>query len=158
ENSEIRNLTSPPMKSHDFCPAVSPDGRTVAFSRSAGFELSDIYLLGLTEDLKPKGEPRRLTFLKGFSLDSAWTPNGREIIFSSQVKGSEWSLWKVPASGEGAPEQLQYTGGDASSPAISRSGNRLAYQRQAIDENIWRLSLSGPGVATGPPTRFIAST
>ena len=44
--------------------------------------VSDIYLLDLTEDLKPKGEPRRLTSLKGFSFGSAWTPNGREIIFS----------------------------------------------------------------------------
>jgi Tol biopolymer transport system component len=33
------------------------------------------------------------------------------------------------------------------------------YQRgAAFDVNIWRLSLSGPGVAAGPPARFIAST
>ena len=29
---------------------------------------------------------------------------------------------------------------------------------EVFDANIWRLSLSGPGVATGPPARFIAST
>src|SRR5262245_19349165 len=83
ESGETRNLTSP---SHfDFSPAVSPDGHTVAFSRWASSLLSDIYLLDLTEDLKPKGEPRRLTSLKGSSLSPAWTPNGREIIFSSGV-------------------------------------------------------------------------
>ena len=49
----------------------------------AGYHISDIYLLDLTEDLKPKGEPRRLTSLKGFSYGPAWTPNGREIIFAS---------------------------------------------------------------------------
>ncbi len=48
--------------------------------------------------------------------------------------------------------------GEASSPAISRIGNRLAYKRGPFDSNIWRLPLAGPGVASGPPARFIAST
>ena len=82
ESGETRSLTSPPTRSSgDSSPAVSPDGHTIAFSRWAGYEASDIYLLDLTEDLKPKGEPRRLTSLKGFSFGSAWTSNGREIIF-----------------------------------------------------------------------------
>ena len=39
ESGEIRSLTSPPTKSSpDFSPAVSPDGRTVAFSRSTSYE------------------------------------------------------------------------------------------------------------------------
>ena len=38
ESGETRSLTSPPTKStSDFSPAVSPDGRTVAFSRSDRF-------------------------------------------------------------------------------------------------------------------------
>ena len=41
---------------------------------------------------------------------------------------------------------------------MSRSGSRLAYQRLLFDTNIWRLLLSGPGVATGLPAPFIAST
>ena len=37
ESGETRSLTSPPTKSSsDFSPAVSPDGRTVAFSRTTG--------------------------------------------------------------------------------------------------------------------------
>jgi dipeptidyl aminopeptidase/acylaminoacyl peptidase len=35
---------------------------------------------------------------------------------------------------------------------------RLAYERRVFDMNLWRLSLSGPGVAVGPPVQFIAST
>jgi Tol biopolymer transport system component len=64
----------------------------------------------------------------------------------------------VPTSGAGEPEHLAFTGGGAYRPAISLSGNRLAYERRVFDSNIWRLSLSGPGVASDPPTRFIAST
>jgi Tol biopolymer transport system component/DNA-binding winged helix-turn-helix (wHTH) protein len=161
ETGETRALTSPPAKSFpDFNPAVSPDGRTIAFNRQTTWGASEIYLLELSEDLKPKGEPRRLTSLKGASYDPTWTPNGREIIFSSGI--ASWfdsSLWKVPASGAGEPEQLlQFSGRAVSCPTISRSGNRLAYQRAVWDPNIWRLSLSGPGVAAAPPARFIAST
>jgi Tol biopolymer transport system component/DNA-binding winged helix-turn-helix (wHTH) protein len=161
ETGETRALTSPPAKSFpDFNPAVSPDGRTIAFNRQTTWGASEIYLLELSEDLKPKGEPRRLTSLNGASYDPTWTPNGREIIFSSGI--ASWfdsSLWKVPASGAGEPEQLlQFSGRAVSCPTISRSGNRLAYQRAVWDPNIWRLSLSGPGVAAAPPARFIAST
>jgi serine/threonine protein kinase len=156
ETGETLGLTSPPTKSSfDFCPAVAPDGRTVAFSRSTSGINSEIYVLDLTEDFKPKGKARRLSSLSGFNSGSAWTPNGREVI--SSVLGSD-SLWKVPASGGGQPERLPSTGGEAYSPAISRTGNRLAYERRVRDTNIWRLSLSGPGLAAGPPVRFIGST
>ena len=40
------------------------------------------------------------------------------------------SLWRVPASGAGEPAQLPFSVGEASSPAISRTGNRLAYKRE----------------------------
>ena len=161
ESGETHSLTSPPKKpSHDFSPAVSPDGRTVAFSRPAGDGAfaSDIYLLDLTQDLKPKGEPRRLTSLNDLNFSPAWAPNGRDIVFGSFFFGIGGSLWKVEASGSREPERLPFSVGAAGLPAISRSGDRLAYQREVGDDNIWRLSLSGPGVAAGPPTRFIAST
>ena len=159
ESGKTRRLTSPPTKSSsDLSPAVSLDGHTVAFTRSATDFVSDLYLLDLAEDLKPTGEPRRLTSLKGMSFDSAWSLNGREIIFASGSPVA-MNLWRVPASGATEPEQLPFSPGEAWFPAVSRSGNRLAYQRTTIDTNIWRLSLSGrPGVATSSPSQFIAST
>jgi Tol biopolymer transport system component len=162
ETGETHSLTSPPSKSSpDFSPAVSPDGHAVVFSRSAsvGFFSSDLYLLELAEDLKPKGEPRRLTFLKGSIFGSVWTSSGQEIIFASGFAGSGTSLWKLSVSGNSGPEQLSFSAGEACCPAISRNGNRLAYQRDLFDSNIWRLSLSRPGVAaSSPPVRIIAST
>ena len=111
----MRSLTSPPTKLlPDFSPAVSPDGHTVVFSRSDQVGVSDIYLLDLTEDLKPKGEPRRLTSLKGFELGSVWTPNGREIIFTSGVFGSGPASGRYPGFGCRGPEQLPFQIGEAS--------------------------------------------
>jgi Tol biopolymer transport system component len=158
ESGATRSLTSPLTKSSfDSSPAISPDGYTVAFSRTAGMNSSDIYLLDLTEGLKPKGELRRLTSLNGQTFSSAWTPNGREIIFTSWASEKR-SLWRVPASGAGEPVQLPFSVGAASSPAISWTGNRLAYDLGSPDSNIWRLSLAAPGMASGSPVRFIAST
>src|SRR5262249_14107981 len=59
ETGEARQLISPPAKfTNDFSPSVSPDGHTVAFSRSTGGGIvSDIYLLDLDEELRPKREP-----------------------------------------------------------------------------------------------------
>ena len=160
ETGETRSLTFLPTKSFpDFSPAVSPDGHTIAFSRPESMFDWNIYLLDVTKDLKAKGEPRQLTTLKGVSHSPAWTPNGEEIIFASAPGLSVgYSLWRKAVSGGGEPEELPFGRGEASRPAISSSGNRLAYERGVQDHNIWRLSLSDSGTAAGPPARFIAST
>src|SRR5262249_11276528 len=119
----------------------------------------EIYLLDLAEDLKPKGEPRRLTSLKAHSFSPFWSPNGQEIIFSFDNEGGFYdsSLWRISAFG-GQPEQLPYGASEACCLVTSRSGNRAVYERELSDGNIWQLSLSSPGVAVGSPTRLIAST
>ena len=60
---EWRRLTSlPPNVRMDTGPALSPDGRRLAFTRSVGWGISDLYVLPLTDDLRPAGEPKRLTY------------------------------------------------------------------------------------------------
>jgi Tol biopolymer transport system component len=63
----------------------------------------------------------------------------------------------IPASG-GAPERLAVAGENASALSISRNGNRLVYERNVWDTNIWRIP--GPNASDGKsaPLRFIAST
>ena len=152
ETGEKRRLTSPPAQSlADHSPALSPDGRTLAFIRQSAL-VGDIYLVQVAED-----ETRRLTF-NGQPRYLAWTPNGREIVFSSAPGGlSNSSLWRISSFG-GMPELLSGTGGDAISPAISRRGTRLIYSRRTMDTNIWRLELSGLTTNRNRPTRLIAST
>ncbi len=154
DSGEVRSLTSPPPGvAPDFSPAVSSDGRTVAFARSSGLYRSDLYLLDLDADFKPKGEPRRLTSLKRQSHTPVWTPDGRKIIFSA---GWREGLWSVAASGSAEPEKLPIY--DAWVFALSRTGNRLVYEQQVGGDHIWRLSLSETGKAVSPPARFISST
>ena len=78
ETGESTGLTSqPPNLPADFSPAVSPDGRTVAFGRSSGYDTSDLYLLDLAPDLRPSSKPRRLTSMKGRKPHSS-LDTGRE--------------------------------------------------------------------------------
>jgi Tol biopolymer transport system component/DNA-binding winged helix-turn-helix (wHTH) protein len=156
---EKRSLTFPLPPSElltDAFPAVSADGQ-VAFGRSSSYFNWSIYLLDLNQDLKPKAEPRQLTFGREMNWNSTWTSNGQEIVFVSGW-GRSGSLCRVKASGQAEPQHLPIGERVASWPAISRNGNRLAYQQNSFDTNIWRLPLSNSGTAAGQPAQLIAST
>jgi serine/threonine protein kinase len=155
---EVRRLTSLLEDTWSMWdPAVSPDGRTLAFSYTYSPSIWEIYLLNLTADLKPEGEPRRLTFLNRNSSNPVWTANGREIVFSSSFIFRP-SLWYVAAFGSGEPQPLLPAGGEDSFPAISRQGNRLAFSRKITDINMGHLTLSKSGSMGNPPELFLYSS
>lgn len=154
ETGERRELTtSLDPGTFDFSPSVSPDGRAIAFSRDLGSNVAEIYLVSLGDNLAPRGEPSRLTFLERYSHSAVWTPDGREIVFYS-----DGALWRVPASGSAKPALVTIAAEQASWPAVSHQGNRLAYVKTAQDVNIWRLPLPLAGARAGPATRHASST
>ena len=147
ETGEKRMLTSPPQNvPGDIHPAVSPDGRTLAFVRRLSALAGDLYLLGLSADLRPPGDPKRVTFSNTYVAGPAWYPDGHSIVFSSGDSFHEFTLWRItlrpPARRAGEPERLAFAGEVTSSPAISRQG-RLAYVRSIEDTDVWRLELTG---------------
>jgi Tol biopolymer transport system component len=141
----------------DACPAFSPDGRTLAFVRRASLLDSDIHLLDLSPDLKPVAAPRQLTSLHWSVSSPAWTLDGRSLVFSAWPATVN-SLWRVDASGLNKPQRLPGVGAGGMHPAISRGGNRLAYARQALDDNIYRLELPTAKGRAKSPQKLIAST
>src|SRR5262249_20477672 len=122
ETGEKRKLTFPQVGPAygDSCPAFSPDGRTLAFSRSVAYATRDLYVLALSNDLKPRGEPKRLTFDNRDVSSPVWTADGREIVFCSRFSGVG-GLWRLAVS-RGKPQQLGPFGENGSQPAISRQG------------------------------------
>jgi Tol biopolymer transport system component/predicted Ser/Thr protein kinase len=154
ETGEQRRLTSPaPYSLGDSCPSFSPDGGTLAFFRWTSWPNSDLYLLDVTRDVRPAGQPKRLTFGNWRASSPAWNADGKTLIFSASS-----NLWRVDTSGTDAPQRLAGVGGNAAHPAISPHGNRLAFSQAITDINIYRIELSAGHTSATPPEKFIYST
>jgi eukaryotic-like serine/threonine-protein kinase len=137
ETLQARQLTTPPEGFlGDSTPAFSPDGKLLAFVRGASSRDVELYVMPAQG-----GEPKRLTFDNRSSRSLAWTADSRWIVFSSWFYGG-LKLFKIPAAG-GTPEQLEVGTEFASTLAISRQGDRLAYSQEFRDTNIWRIDLRG---------------
>lgn len=120
----------------DCCPAISPDGATIAFRRALANELDQLFLLP-AKGTGPWGE-RRLTTQSLGQRRHDWTPDGRALVASVQLKGSMRSLYVI--SVDGSPIRLLMpTSIAASQPAVARRGNRLAWVASLEDMNLWLM-------------------
>ncbi len=145
------------MLSGDTCPAFSPDGRTLAFIRDI-VTRKDLYLLRLGHGYRPLGEPERVETGNSVNRSPCWTPDGREIVFSSgRSYIDSFGLWRMGLQ-DRKPVRLGFAQDNARSPSIARSGRRLVYMIERIDWDIWRVDLQGQGRKSGSPFRFISST
>jgi Tol biopolymer transport system component len=169
DTGEKRRLTSvpagtwePSVMGWDEDPALSPDGRTLAFVRNIDLGVGDVYLLALTENLQPHGQPERLTFENRQIYSPVWTRDGNAILFSSGPWMSERMMRRVLIAETGSPSAYRPKsvsfGEDATTLAISPSGRRLAYARLSHTTNIYRIELSGTAGRVGTPQRVAAST
>ena len=152
---EKRRLTTCPIPlMRDSDPSFSPDGRTLAFTRAVTYSFSDLYLLSLSPDVRPSGEPRLLASREQHRriAQPAWTPDGREIVFSTTE-----GLWRIAVSGSAKPERLPFAGEQLEQLDISRQGRRMVYNATDLNSIIWRVEISAQRAIT-PPVRFIAST
>jgi Tol biopolymer transport system component/DNA-binding winged helix-turn-helix (wHTH) protein len=151
-----QRLTSPPSASEDDrFQAVSPDGKTLAFTRGSTAR-NQIYLLSLDG-----GEPRQMTSYGGTGTiyGLAWTPDGRELVYSSVNESNVGSFWRMPAQG-GEPRLLPTLslGRACGRPSISRQGGKLAFElTPVLDSNVWTYELP-QREKTSPPRRLTDST
>ena len=150
DTGDARKLMAAESLAEDLDPAVSPDGSKLAFRRRVANFASEVHVVGLSPSLDVEGESRKLN---GEESESAflptWTPDGREIIFTSGFRRSS-KLWRAAANGS-EPEPFMQPA-LASFSAVTAFG-RLAVAHILEDYDVWEFQ-----IATGESRRAVSST
>jgi hypothetical protein len=80
-------------------PALSPDGRRVAFT-AAREGLLDVWIFD-----RPLESVSRLTF-EGNAMYPAWNPSGDTVYYSTDAGSRDRDIWRRAADGSGSPERV----------------------------------------------------
>lgn len=135
----LRRITNPPEGSQgDGSPAVSPDGKSLAFVRSLDDDRADVFVTDLN------GAPaRQLSFDNHQIHGLAWSGGGQDVLYASN-RGSGWRIWRLPAYG-GSPRDVLSAGDHAGYPAVAPKGDRLAFTDTPWVSSVWIAALGEEG-------------
>lgn len=117
-------------------PAISPDGRWVAFTGAYDGN-ADVYIMPIDG-----GVPRRLTFHPERDLCVTWTPDSSSVVFHSpRAHHFGWpELWKISISG-GMPEKYDF--GPATLASLNDSGKVIAFTQWSNEHWSWKRYRGG---------------
>jgi len=110
-------------EAHDYVPAFSPDGRTLAFS-SSRYGSYDVFVVPTIG-----GKPKRLTFDSGHDIVTGWTPDGKNVVFSSTRSSaypSQQECYTISVEG-GAEKKLNLF--EAKEAHFAPVGDKVAFVR-----------------------------
>jgi Tol biopolymer transport system component len=121
-------------------PVISPEGTRIAFAA-----LGDIYVMPVG------GKPENITRDRYVDTDPAWSPDGNELVYSSDKGRDHLQLW-IRDLRTGRDRELTHLGTQPQGASWSPDGRRIAF----FDVNgIWRAAqMSVVDVATGKVTKL----
>jgi Tol biopolymer transport system component len=137
------NSTAPRQALGIVRPVLSPDGKKIAFAA-----VGDIYTMTIGS------RPENLTRDKYLDTDPAWSPDGSQLVYSSDKGGNFLQLW-IRDLKTGQDRQLTHLTTQPMGAAWSADGKRIAF----FDvDGMWRAaSLSVVDVATGKVSKIHTS-
>uniref|UniRef100_UPI003F69CF5B eIF2A-related protein n=1 Tax=Polaribacter sp. TaxID=1920175 RepID=UPI003F69CF5B len=99
-------------------PKTSPDGKHIVFNA-----LNKLYVMQL-----PDGKPKRLTKMDVNEMQPNWSPNGKEIVYTTWSEKNGGHLYKVNAKG-GKPIKLTNTSALYNTPVWDAKTNRIVFTK-----------------------------
>ncbi|MBI4907560.1 MAG: protein kinase [Acidobacteria bacterium] len=153
DTGQRQPLTTPPERTSDIAPRLSPDRKSLLFCRVFGEVRTDLFVLSAGG-----GEPRRLTFDELPKREIRWTPDGRGILFRAPRRKG-WALWGIGLEGQPVREVLPLESLLAQFDVRpgSKGGLVLAMASTYATEAIWRAERPAGGGNFSDPVRFISS-
>jgi imidazolonepropionase-like amidohydrolase/Tol biopolymer transport system component len=137
-------------------PALSPDGRRVAFTA-----LGKVYVMDL-----PNGAPKRLTATPGVvEMSPTWTPDGRAVAYATWVDADGGDIYIADAAG-GTPRNLTRAPALYTRLQYTRDGSRLVFARaprrartvMTDDAGVQPRNAAGAGTELNLELRWIPAT
>ncbi len=140
ETGSIDILTNPPQDIYgDYLFALSPDGKTIAFTRCTMGDRGVLY----TQSLQ-NGKPQQITFEESRINGLAWSADGKDILYSHSGENlsylSSEGIWRVPSTG-GKPQPVAGPGAHSQNPAVSLQGNLFAYCNRVRYSSLYKIDL-----------------
>jgi len=118
----------------------------------------DLYLLQMTPEYEPVGEPKVLTDRMPIErrniFGQAWGVGGKEILVSMNARG----LWRVPVDDPRLSRRVDATGFGTVFPAFSQAARRLAFRVHELATSAWILKDPGDGKTRPVAQKVISST
>lgn len=115
-------------------PTFSPDGRKLALTLGGPDGNLDIHVMDLATR-----ETTRLTTNRAIDTEGSWTPDGRQIYFTSD-RGGGPQIYRMSVSG-GEPERVTFEGSYNARPRLSPDGTKLAMVH--LDRGNYRIAVMG---------------
>jgi len=145
-SGETRSVTAPTEPTYHSHPALSPDGRRLAYvSCSSGYMNCHLEVCELGPDGAKKGTARRVTRGVCWARAPAWTRDGASLVYGDELSGNR--LWRVSIRGDEPPRQIEIAGFNAATPAIAASRDRLAFSHVGSHSQINRFEVGRSAVA-----------
>ena len=129
-----------------YSPAFSPDGSLIAYGSRCGD--GGLFIMGASGENVRRVAP--------FGADPAWSPDGREIVFSTEAVANPYGragtseLWRV-ALGGAQPQKIYAE--DAIQPSVSPHGLRIAFwalPTGGSQRDIWTIPYKGLAAGEKP--------
>jgi len=117
---------------HNGAPAFSPDGRNLVLTLGSIDGNLDIYVMNLSNR-----EVKRLTTDRSIDTEGSWSPDGKQIYFTSDRSGGP-QVYRIDSSG-GVPERITFEGSYNSRPRLSPDGKKLAIVH--LDKGNYRIGV-----------------